>query len=226
MTNTDSGNALLDLVARADGPAAARVMRSARLLDVETGQTLQQQERVVESCYFPIRGVLTLTCSLDDDIQVNTLAVGSDGALHASVGTNLNRAAHQVICRLSGQLWEVDAASWHALVDSNNAVRRVVANYTDFMLQRLQQMLACEMHHDVESRVCRSLIELYAWQKERPLELTHKGLSELLGVRRTTITLVARALQDAGIISYTRGKIEISDLHALRQASCGCHDRH
>lgn len=222
MINAD-GNALLDLIAQADGAAAASVLADANLTDVASGETLQFMDAKVESCYFPVHGVLTLASDVDPDNKINTLALGFDAAVNASMGTDLNHASRDVVARLPSRVWRVDAIRWHAFVESNQTVRRLVAMFSDFLLQRAQQMLACEMRHDVECRVCRSLIEMHRWQRGRSLEITHQGLSELLGVRRTTITLIARALQDAGIISYKRGTIDIVDLYALRQASCPCH---
>jgi len=42
-------------------------------------------------------------------------------------------------------------------------------------------------------------------------------------VRRTSVSLTAHALQDAGIIRYRRGIIDILDLERLRKISCECH---
>lgn len=106
---------------------------------------------------------------------------------------------------IAGQLWEVDAARWPYVC-------------------RVHQALVCQMRHDLESRFCRCLLELHRWQRGGPLAITHQGLSQFLGVRRATITIMSRSLQDAGIISCSRGAIEVSDVYALRQASCPCHE--
>jgi Mn-dependent DtxR family transcriptional regulator len=48
-------------------------------------------------------------------------------------------------------------------------------------------------------------------------------MAELLGVRRTTVTLVAKTLQKAGLIHYRRGHIRIQDLDGLRESACECY---
>jgi len=219
-----TGNMLLDLIGRADRVALSGLLQDARRLDFGNCQRLQNAGEPIDSCYFPTRGILTLVSTIDDVIAVNTLTVGFDGAVHASLGTDLASASHDVVSRLPGQAWQVDAARWQAALDSSRAARQVAASFTDFELQRAQRALACEMQHDVESRFCRALLDLHRWQRGGPLAITHQELSQLLGVRRTTITLIAGPLQEAGIISYHRGIVEIIDPYALRQASCACHD--
>jgi hypothetical protein len=47
----------------------------------------------------------------------------------------------------------------------------------------------------------------------------------MLGVQRTTINLVERTLQSAGLIQVGRGRISIVDLPGLHAVSCDCYDR-
>jgi Mn-dependent DtxR family transcriptional regulator len=53
--------------------------------------------------------------------------------------------------------------------------------------------------------------------------LTQEFLAEMLGVWRTTVTLLAQELQKRGIIKYRRGKIAILDRAALDTAACECY---
>ena len=54
--------------------------------------------------------------------------------------------------------------------------------------------------------------------------LTHEFLSEMLGVRRTSVTEVAGKIQAEGAISYSRGVINIRDLDALKATACECYE--
>jgi Crp-like helix-turn-helix domain len=53
--------------------------------------------------------------------------------------------------------------------------------------------------------------------------LTQELLAQMTGVRRNAISLVAHSLQPAGIIRYSRGQMEISDIRALEAMSCACY---
>jgi Mn-dependent DtxR family transcriptional regulator len=45
----------------------------------------------------------------------------------------------------------------------------------------------------------------------------------MLGVKRTSVTLHARTLQQAGMIKYSRGHIQITDVEALQESVCECY---
>jgi Mn-dependent DtxR family transcriptional regulator len=46
----------------------------------------------------------------------------------------------------------------------------------------------------------------------------------MLGVRRTTVTLLAQEMQKRGIVRYSRGRITILDRAELEAYACECYD--
>jgi hypothetical protein len=55
------------------------------------------------------------------------------------------------------------------------------------------------------------------------LPLTQEFLAQMIGVRRNAVSIVAHAFQQAGLVSYSRGHIEIRDIDGLRKTSCECY---
>ena len=53
--------------------------------------------------------------------------------------------------------------------------------------------------------------------------LTQDFLGQMLGVRRTTVTLLAQELQKNGAIKYKRGRMVIVDRPALEACACECY---
>jgi CRP-like cAMP-binding protein len=86
-----------------------------------------------------------------------------------------------------------------------------------------QQSAACFAAHQVEARLCRWLLRARDLSDSDNLPFTQEYLAEMLGVRRTSVTAVAHTLQEAGLIKYARGKIQIVDADALQESACECY---
>jgi DNA-binding transcriptional regulator YhcF (GntR family) len=114
-------------------------------------------------------------------------------------------------------------ARWAEVTQQSEAVHHVIVRYNEVQLAQVQQSVACHALHDVEARLCRWLLEARHRVGSDTLPLTQEFLAEILGVRRTTVTLVAQMLQSAGFIHYRRGILHIRDAMALEDAACECH---
>src|SRR5436189_1226316 len=79
-------------------------------------------------------------------------------------------------------------------------------------------------NHEVDARLCRWMLRARDLSGSDHLPFTQEFLAEMLGVRRTSVTAVARTLQEAGIVKYARGKIEILDVEGLRDCACECYE--
>jgi CRP-like cAMP-binding protein len=99
-----------------------------------------------------------------------------------------------------------------------------IMRHEQTLFAQAQQSTACMANHEVEARLCRWLLRARDLSGSEHLPFTQEFLAEMLGVRRTSVTAVARTLQEAGIIKYTRGKIEIVDIDSLRESACECYE--
>jgi hypothetical protein len=88
-----------------------------------------------------------------------------------------------------------------------------------------QQSTACMAHHEVDARLCRWLLRARDLSGNDQLPFTQEFLAEMLGVQRTSVTTVARTLQEAGIVRYKRANIEVLDVEGLRESACECYER-
>jgi len=55
------------------------------------------------------------------------------------------------------------------------------------------------------------------------LAMTQETLSQALGVRRTTLTLIACKFRDLGLIRYQRGRIDVVNRAGLEKIACECY---
>jgi hypothetical protein len=98
-------------------------------------------------------------------------------------------------------------------------LRDVIVKYNEVLLAQIQQGSACNAFHEAEARLCRWLLQTRDRIDSDTIPLTQEFLAQMLGVRRTTVTLIARALQKRGHVRYRRGKIEIVDRAGLERCA-------
>jgi DNA-binding MarR family transcriptional regulator len=91
------------------------------------------------------------------------------------------------------------------------------------ILVQAQQSAACNAAHTIDARLARWLLRCRDLQGSDDLLLTQEFIAEMLGVRRTSVSVVANTLQQAGLIRYRRGHIRILDLEGLQDTACECY---
>jgi CRP-like cAMP-binding protein len=103
------------------------------------------------------------------------------------------------------------------------AFREAIEHYTHAVLSQISQSVACSHLHSVEQRMCRWLLMMHDRVGSDDLPLTQEFLAQMLGVRRPSVTVIASALQQAGLIRYRRGLVTVLDRAQLETASCECY---
>ena len=93
------------------------------------------------------------------------------------------------------------------------------------MFAQAQQSAACNASHTVEARLSRWLLRSRELAGSDILGLTQEFVAQMLGVRRTSVSLVANTLQQAGFIKYRRGHIQIVDVEGVRSGACECYEK-
>src|SRR5439155_1132938 len=83
--------------------------------------------------------------------------------------------------------------------------RDLISRYTEVLWAEAQQIVACNAVHDAASRLCRWLLQSADRTDSETIPLTQEFLAQMLGVRRTTVSLLAQVLQKQGLIKYSRG---------------------
>src|SRR5260370_1453782 len=117
------------------------------------------------------------------------------------------------------------------LHSSNQVLASVAAADLDLLLPHLravqlaqsQQSAACNAIHTIEARLSRWLLRCRDLVGSEELPLTQEFVAQMLGVRRTSVSIVANTLQQAGLIKYKRGHIRVLDLEGLRESACECY---
>jgi CRP-like cAMP-binding protein len=190
---------------------------------LERGRVLYEPGDDIHHVYFPHGGLISVAAVMPEGEIVETMTLGREGAIGLTTGINSRMALNLTVVRLPGWATLVPALQWAAAAERSHTIRDLIVRHHDLKLARLQHSVACRVLHDVRARLSRWLLEARDRVGDDILPLTQEFLSEVLGVKRTTVTLVAQALQSAGVIHYRRGMIQIRDVAALEDAACECY---
>jgi cAMP-binding proteins - catabolite gene activator and regulatory subunit of cAMP-dependent protein kinases len=146
--------------------------------------------------------------------------VGRDGAVGIASALDGKVALSRAIVQLSGDAMVCDPKAFKGAVLQSEKLLSTVMRHEQTLFAQAQQSTACMANHDVEARLCRWLLRA----RDDHLPFTQEFLAEMLGVRRTSVTTVAHKLQEAGMVKYTRGRIEILDVEGIIDTACECYE--
>jgi CRP-like cAMP-binding protein len=206
-------------------PSADLTLLSPHLKDVvlEQGFVLQEQGESIKEVYFPIEGIISLLAVMRQGDAIETATVGREGAVGLLSGLGPRRSHTRAVVQVSGTALRIQASLFRKAAEGSPAIRDIIGRYGEMLLIQVQQTAACNALHDVEERLSRWLLQARDRVDGNIIRLTHEFLSQMLGVRRPTVTVVARMLQQAGLIRYHRGHIEILDRPGLEARACECY---
>jgi CRP-like cAMP-binding protein len=127
------------------------------------------------------------------------------------------------IIQLSGDIVVCDIDALKSAALESPKLLSLLIRHEQTVYAQAQQSAACFATHQVEARLCRWMLRARDLSGSDNLPFTQEYLGEMLGVRRTSVTAVAHTLQEAGLIKYARGKIQILDADALEESACECY---
>jgi CRP-like cAMP-binding protein len=177
----------------------------------------------VERVYFPHIGVISLVVNLASGEMIETGMVGRDSLLGGSSALDGQISLNKAIVQIPGTASALELEHLRRLADASVAFRTTLIRHEQLILVQAQQSAACNITHTVEARLARWLLRCRDLMDSDDLALTQEFVSQMLGVRRTSVSVVAGTLQQAGLIRYHRGHIRILDLEGLRDAACECY---
>ncbi len=177
----------------------------------------------ISKVYFPHSGIISLVVRLQKGEAVETAMVGKSGVFGAGAVLDWHTALNTAIVQLPGTASILDAGRLRAAADQSVSFRTLVLRYEHVILAQVQQTAACNASHTVQARLSKWLLHARDLNEDDKLNFTQECLAQMLGVQRNSVSIVANALQRAGLIRYQRGRIEITDLKGLIEKACECY---
>ncbi|UWU80204.1 Crp/Fnr family transcriptional regulator [Bradyrhizobium huanghuaihaiense] len=215
------GNRLLAALPPADFALLAPHLRK---VELQHDAVLVRSGDKIEHLSFPCSGAVALIMELPNGQTAATAVIGNDGAVGLLTALGPTRSPMTAVVRVAGTALQISPARFHNALERSPAIASSVQLLTRTLLTQFQHVAACNALHSVEARLARWLLHIHDRTDGGDiLPLTQETLSELLGVRRTTVTHVVSALRSSRAIkSNRRGQLEI-DRHRLEIIACECY---
>jgi CRP-like cAMP-binding protein len=202
----------------------ARMLPALDQVQVEVGAVLCEPGDPIRHIYFPHDCLISLMAVAEGRMTLEVGQVGREGMLGATVALGHDTTQVRAVVQRAGSASRIDAGQMRAAFANNPSLQRVLYRYTDALLAQAIQIAVCSRYHVLEARLARSLLVTRDRLQSDKFHLTHEFLAHALGVRRVGVTKAASALQQQGLIDYSRGNIEILDPEGLAAAACTCYE--
>jgi CRP-like cAMP-binding protein len=200
-----------------------RIRPSLDLIALDIKEVLHQQNKPIEHVYFPISGMASILVGMGDGKLIEAAIVGNEGMVGLAVFLGADQSSTEAFFQVAGEAVRMRADLFRAEISQNGAFVSTLQRYLHAYMTMLAQNGACNSQHAINERCARWLLHIHDRVGEDRFELTQEFLSQMLGVRRASVSLVMQTLQKAGLVRYSRGKITIVNREELENSACECY---
>jgi CRP-like cAMP-binding protein len=187
------------------------------------GEVLYESGGPLRHVYFPTTSIVSLLYVMQNGASAEIAVVGNEGLLGVSLFMGGETTPSRAVVQSSGHGYRLEGQLLKDEFNRAGPVLRLLLRYTQALITQMSQTAVCNRHHSLQQQLCRWLLLSLDRLPGNTLTMTQELISNMLGVRREGVTEAARNLQAAGMIRYSRGRIEVLDRPGLEQTVCECY---
>ena len=187
------------------------------------GQVLYESGSKLDYVYFPTNSIVSLLYVMEDGASAEIAVVGNDGIIGISLFMGGESNPSRAVVQSAGQSYRLRAELLLQEFNRTGAMMHLLLRYTQALITQMAQTAVCNRHHSVDQQLCRWLLLSLDRLSSNELTMTQELMANMLGVRREGVTDAAGKLQAAGLIHYSRGRIEVLDRGGLEARVCECY---
>lgn len=220
MNRAHIANRLLAALPRKD---YQRLLRDLEPVTLTFGDVLYEPEQPIRHVYFPSDSLVSLLTLVEGHMALEVGLVGREGMLGIPVALGIVDSPVRALVQGTGSALRMTSALFRSEYGRHGILHRELNRYIHERIVQITQTAACNRFHPIEGRLARWLLMTRDRMGMNHFRLTQELLGNMLGVLRVAVTNAAGALQQRGLISYSRGEISILDGNGLEAASCRCY---
>ncbi|KVO61191.1 Crp/Fnr family transcriptional regulator [Burkholderia stagnalis] len=193
------------------------------LVDMPLGKVLYESGGALSHVYFPTTSIVSLLYVMEDGSSAEIAIVGNDGLIGIALFMGGETTPSRAIVQSAGHAYRLDARILKEEFRRGGSMQRLLLRYTQALITQMAQTAVCNRHHSIDQQLCRWLLLSLDRLPSSELKMTQELIANMLGVRRSGVTEAALKLQDAGLIRYNYGHIEVLDRSGLEKRVCECY---
>ena len=211
------------LLAYLDAADLASLEPSLQRVSLEFRQELYDYRQHVTHIYFPLSGVVAVTRSLRDGQTAQVASVGNEGVVGYGALIDAPVASGRAMVQLPGEALRIETPAIQRFALEKPRFRAVAMHYGHVLISHLMQSVVCHRFHSARQRYALWLLQTLDRAHSDTFPLTQEIVAQTLGVRRATVSDIARDVQKSGAVRYRRGEITVHDRASLMTQACECY---
>jgi CRP-like cAMP-binding protein len=192
-------------------------------VSLESGQVLYEPNEIMDFAYFPSTAMISIVSIMEDGATTEIGLIGSEGMVGLPIILGGKQTISQAIVQVAGDCWKLSGTVLLREFNQTPELQHLLLMYTQARLTQVSQSAACNRQHKIEERLARWLLSVHDCVRTNEIPLTQEFVANMLGVRRSGVTIAANSLQQSGMIRYRRGKITLTDHNGLKKTACECY---
>lgn len=186
------------------------------------GQVLFEVGDTAENVYFPSSAVISVVTVMEDGRSAESHTIGRESGVGLVNAAGEVPVQSRVFAQIGGAALRLPATSLRRRLFVSPTLTSHLMRHVHASLLQAQQFTACNVLHPADQRLARWLLMTADRTGSPSFSLTQEYMAVMTGVQRTTVSSLANAFKERGLIRYSRGHVEILDESGLRAASCEC----
>jgi CRP-like cAMP-binding protein len=180
-------------------------------------------DRPVSYALLPVSSIISVITVMRDGRMAESRTIGSEGGFGLLHSLGSRTSFERVVVQVGGEAWRIALSDLQQAAGRSPSLVRAIVRHAQATLVQAAQFMACNTLHTTPPRLCKWLLMTQDRLGGDELPLTQEHMAIMLGVQRTTVTTLASALQDQGLIAYSRGQVRVLNREGLKRGACECY---
>lgn len=185
--------------------------------------TLREPGRPGNHVYFLEDGICSIVVDLENGMTVEVGIIGRDGFVGISTALGAGQPPNRCFMQVPGYGYRVKTKILVELSEALPPLRLRLLQSVQGLFTQTAQTAACNRVHELHQRLARWLLMCHDRLQTEQIQITQEFLANMLGTRRSSVSVAAGMFQKAGIITYVRGRVNILNRDGLADAACECY---